>query len=832
MQTNDDDPIEIELTKDSADPLLWKTTLTIEQSLKFRLGLVDEQGRSNKTSPMFAINALLNQPPKIKLLEPSRDVQASAIEEINLLATAYDDFGLKRIGISYSVGGEPASELILSDAKTGKKKHPVEHLMELEQLDARPDQLVSYHFWAEDIGPDGDSRRTSSDMFFAEVRPFEEIYRQGQGGGQNQQGQNQQGNQNAERAMQLAELQKEIINATWRVIRRETRTNPTVDFGKDVDLLIESQQSAASQVDEFTEKLDDDQSKSFADELKSFMTEAISALTDSKTTASAKPLKPALSNEKSAYQTLLRMRAREFQVARQNAQSAQAQNSQSRQQRQMQQMNLQEQSDRYEQERLAQEQDEQSAEQRENRQILSRLRELARRQNDLNKRIKELQSALEEAETESEKEEIEKRLKRLQEEQQQILRDTDELQERMQQPENQERMAEESQQLEQARENVQQSSEALKAGQVSRAAAEGTRAERELKELRDEFQKRTSGQFTQQMRQMRNQARDLEQQQQELAEKLDERDQQKERQTSLQSKDDRSEMVEAMEQGQKTVEDLREQIKKTIGEAEEFEPLLADELYDTYRETEKSRPDRALESARRSMERGFTEDAEEQQRKAVDGIEELRKGIDKAAESVLGDETEALKTARNTLKELSRQLDQEIKRAQPDYEPNENNAGETNRDRAEKGQQNQNGQPSEGEQQPGDQESKQRDLENAQQPDAQSQTEQQQADNQPQNANRQQPGQRGGQSEPQQDQQPDRQRGGNRLADDQSQGESNRQRVQRLGGITGPQDREWMPIAGEDFRDWADRLRDVEEMIADPDLRAEAARMARDQSRK
>ena len=42
--------------------------------------------------------------------------------------------------------------------------------------------------------------------------------------------------------------------------------------------------------------------------------------------------------------------------------------------------------------------------------------------------------------------------------------------------------------------------------------------------------------------------------------------------------------------------------------------------------------------------------------------------------------------------------------------------------------------------------------------------------------------------------------------------------------------RELAPIAGDDFRDWSERLRDVEEMIDDPALRAEAARI-RDQAR-
>ena len=38
------------------------------------------------------------------------------------------------------------------------------------------------------------------------------------------------------------------------------------------------------------------------------------------------------------------------------------------------------------------------------------------------------------------------------------------------------------------------------------------------------------------------------------------------------------------------------------------------------------------------------------------------------------------------------------------------------------------------------------------------------------------------------------------------------------------------PISGDDFLNWSDRLRDVEEMVDDPELRAEAARI-RDQAR-
>ena len=74
---------------------------------------------------------------------------------------------------------EPTEVTIpVGEAKAGKVE--LSHLIELEALQAKPDQLLSYYFWAEDIDRDGEIRRVDGDMFFAEVRPFEEIFREGE----------------------------------------------------------------------------------------------------------------------------------------------------------------------------------------------------------------------------------------------------------------------------------------------------------------------------------------------------------------------------------------------------------------------------------------------------------------------------------------------------------------------------------------------------------------------------------------------------------------------------------------------------------------------------
>ena len=129
------------------------------------------------------------------------------------------------------------------DAEGVRRVPPAPNAIKFEELKAKPDQLLSYHFWAEDVGPDGNVRRTSSDMYFAEVRHFEEIFRQGQQspGGQQQQQQQQQNSPAGQQAQQLAQDQKQIINATWKLIRRETGSKPTDALASDVEQLVTAQ---------------------------------------------------------------------------------------------------------------------------------------------------------------------------------------------------------------------------------------------------------------------------------------------------------------------------------------------------------------------------------------------------------------------------------------------------------------------------------------------------------------------------------------------------------------------------------------------------------------
>ncbi|MEX2141065.1 MAG: DUF4175 family protein [Pirellulales bacterium] len=854
----------LELAADPVDPNTYTTSLVLKESRRYRLQLVDSEGRANKLPPEFAINVTPNRPPDVKLATPARDVQVSPLEELSLTARVYDDFGLRRFGVSYSMAGEPPQEIVLGETAPGKERREVEHVIAFEALKAEPDQLLSYYFWAEDAGADGAVRRISGDMYFAEVRPFEEIFRQGQqptGEEQQQMQQGQQGGQNARQAEELANLQKQIIGATWKLVRRETSQQPTDKFVPDVQLLGESQASAKEQATALGERLEDPRSKAYLESVLSHMDKALAELVRAKDGPAIGALPPALAAEQAAYQALLKLRAREHEVVRANRQQPQQAGGGgggNRSQQQLDQLELDDSQNRYETQRSASSlrNPQQEAQERETRQVLNRLRELAQRQEDLNKQIKELQTALEEAKEQAQQEEIQRQLARLRDREQEILRDTDELRDRMDREENQERMAESREQLDQTRENIRRASEALEQGMVTQAAAAGARAGEELKDLRDEFRQANAGQFNEAVDDLRNEARELDETQQQLSERLANLDQSN--QKGLRDTGDRKEIIAGLGQQKEDLQQLLENMRRTIEEAESSEPLLSKQLYDTVREARREQPERALDVSRQLLERAFVNESRTVEREAGQGISNLRQGVEKAADSVLGDETEGLRRARRELDALAEQLNREINRArQADGSENQ----QASADASQQNQQQQGGQQQDGQQQSGQQQGGQQ--QDGQQQGGQQQGGQQQGgqqqDGQQQGGQQQGGQQQGGQQQDGQ-QQGGQQQGGQQQGGQQQDGQqrSGQQRSgqqqggqqqgglrgsarnaggpQRgggnpegdlrrfLGGETGPGGNEG-PLTGEGFRDWSDRLRDVEEMVGDPRLRAEAARV-------
>ena len=873
----------IALTPPTDGSHVYKSSLKLDDSKRYKLRLVDKEGRANKLSSDLLVNVTRNRPAVVTMTAPSRDVRVSPVEELALKAKLEDDFGVVRHGLSYTLAGHEPKEITLEGSGPKVRRLAASHLLDFEAFHAKPDQLVTYFFWAEDVGPDGQPRRTDGDMFFAEVRHFEEIFRQGEqppsGSAENEQEGQQ---QNAEQAAELAELQKEIINGTWKVIRRETKEKISDEFVKDVKLLRESQDSAIDKAGEMAEKLTDATSKASLEQATEFMRQASKQLNGASTT---KALRAALVPEQSAYQALLKLRAREFNIIRSNQRQRQnrSRSAGSPSQRQLNQLELSNDENRYEEQSKAQEkpQTERERQQQEDRQVSNRLRELARRQADLNERIKELQSALEAAKTDEARKALEQQLKRLRDQQQQVLRDTDELQERMEREENRDRMADSRQQVEQSREHVRQASEALEQGQLSRAVTEGARASRQMNELREELRKNASNRFNEQMTEMRDQARKLDDDQSKLTEQLEARNGEPNGRprATLRDTGDRDEVRKGLEQQRERLDNLLERMQTTVQDAEETEPLLAKGLYDTVRKAADQKVPDELKIAEQLAAAGIDEDAAKSSQRAGEGIKGIREGVESAAQRVLGDETASLRRAQSELDNLADQINREVAQAGGNpADPQAQQPGQGNQP-GERGQQKgqqpgQGNQPGEQGEQDGQQPGQgnqpgERGQQKGQQPGQGNQPGEpgQQKGQQPGQGN--QPGERGqqkgqqpgqgnqpGEQGQQKGQQPGQGNQPGEAGQQPGQGNQPGQRGQRQGqpnqrgqqqgqgggggggpqqggldqvieGISqrGPSQGPGGPITGEGFRQWSDRMRDVEELLDNPDLRAEAARI-------
>jgi hypothetical protein len=142
--------------------------------------------------------------------------------ELPFLGEAWDDFGLIRFGFAYSAVDKPETEIVFGVGTKADEKRKFEHLLKFEELAVLPDDLVSYYLWAEDIGPDGKPRRTTGDIYFAEVKPFEEIFRAEDGSGGGGGGGAGAGGE----AEELAQMQKDIITAAWNLQRKHGVQTP------------------------------------------------------------------------------------------------------------------------------------------------------------------------------------------------------------------------------------------------------------------------------------------------------------------------------------------------------------------------------------------------------------------------------------------------------------------------------------------------------------------------------------------------------------------------------------------------------------------------------
>jgi hypothetical protein len=191
-------------------------SITIREDNSYRIALADADGFANPGDTEYFIRTIADRPPEVRIVRPAADRSVTRLEEVEIEAQADDDYGLDRLDLVYSIRG--GAEKVVPFAVPRRATTATgRHTLFLEDLDVQPGDFVSYYARARDITRGKRSNEAKSDIFFLEVKPFEQEFTVAQSSAMNGGG--------GGSIDDLVTAQKDIVVATWKLDRRSQVAN-------------------------------------------------------------------------------------------------------------------------------------------------------------------------------------------------------------------------------------------------------------------------------------------------------------------------------------------------------------------------------------------------------------------------------------------------------------------------------------------------------------------------------------------------------------------------------------------------------------------------------
>jgi hypothetical protein len=139
------------------------------------------EARDSDGMPLVAnrhrVRVTADQPPSVAFETPAEGMEVHTLAEILMRVRARDDFGLTKVGIVFQVNNEEERTLVLEDVtQPNRREAKVEQMLLLEQFLLTQKDCIAYYAFAEDCRPDA-PQRTTTELRFIDIRPFQRIYR-------------------------------------------------------------------------------------------------------------------------------------------------------------------------------------------------------------------------------------------------------------------------------------------------------------------------------------------------------------------------------------------------------------------------------------------------------------------------------------------------------------------------------------------------------------------------------------------------------------------------------------------------------------------------------
>ena len=197
------------------------TTVDVSEDGTYTVQLLCIDGFNNEIPIEYAIKAIPDEVPEVVIKEPGRDIKTTKLGEVEIIAEATDDYGIAELKLMYRVGSDELRELAMETTTPEPAPAPVDthqrrvadgsYTFYLEEFDVEPGDIVSYYARAIDNNTRTGPGEASSDIYFIEIRPFNENFQEAEA----EQGEPQ---QESNPALEMVATQKQIIRETAKHI--------------------------------------------------------------------------------------------------------------------------------------------------------------------------------------------------------------------------------------------------------------------------------------------------------------------------------------------------------------------------------------------------------------------------------------------------------------------------------------------------------------------------------------------------------------------------------------------------------------------------------------
>ena len=236
------------------------TTVDVIGDGVYTVELLCIDGFNNEIPIEYAIKAVPDAAPEVVIKEPGRDVKTTKLGEVEIIAEATDDYGLAELKLRYRIGAAGLQEFVLNSipsssstgegeaARTTSTRRFIDgsYTFYLEEFDVEPGDVISYYAHATDNNTRTGPGEASSDIYFIEIRPFNEDFHEGE----------------AEQAQAQAEpnpllgiiaSQKQVIRETWK--HSSVQSTSSEEYRSAVKKTADKQAELKDKVQRFVDEL-------------------------------------------------------------------------------------------------------------------------------------------------------------------------------------------------------------------------------------------------------------------------------------------------------------------------------------------------------------------------------------------------------------------------------------------------------------------------------------------------------------------------------------------------------------------------------------------------